>query len=57
MRILSLLEPLGLSSHCIYESEGNNVEKILNDDIDWETVEQKLLELRNSSLDFLRMAL
>lgn len=57
VRILSLLEPLGLSSHCIYESEGNNVEKILNDDIDWETVERKLLELRNSSLDFLRMAL
>lgn len=53
VRILSLLEPLKLTHHCIYEAEGSDIEKIISERIDWEYVDRKISELKKKSLDFL----
>ncbi len=55
-RIKSLLSILGLEDRIIYDCK-NNVTEIMNQPIDYASVEVKLSELRAESIDYLKVAL
>lgn len=55
-RIKALLSLLGLENRILYEYD-ENVEEIMNQPIDYASVELKLSELRVASVDFLKNAL
>lgn len=50
-RVMSLLNPLGLSHHCIYDS--SDVESLLKENIDWDVVDNKILDLAEESKQYL----
>lgn len=53
VRVNSLLEPLGLLHHCLYDNEEGKVYELMQERIDWDNVDYKLQEMKNSSLAFL----
>ena len=53
-RINSLLTPLGLSHHCIYNYDSNNIDSIINTPIDWFEIDNKIEFFAKKSIDFLK---
>lgn len=56
-RINSLLGPLGLINHILYDINYQEVIRILNKDIDWEFIDTKIRELRKYSINFLKSSI
>lgn len=53
LRVMSLLKPLGLCSHCIYNADESNVEQLLNEKIDWRKVDETIASMVESSKEYL----
>lgn len=56
-RINSLLKPLNLLSHVVYTTNRQQIQSILDEKINWETIDNKILELRKQSIYFLKQNL
>ena len=56
-RITTLLDHVGLSSRLVEDYSDEAIESIVNDDIDWVSVNQKITELRSTGVNFLHQAL
>ena len=56
-RITTLLSHVGLSSRLVEEYSEASIDKIINEEIDWVSVNQKIEELRSTGVDFLQQAL
>lgn len=53
MRVNSLLEPLGLLNHCLYDNRENKVEELISESINWNEVDKRLQKMKCASLSFL----
>lgn len=53
MRINSLLENIGLQNRIIYTFNQKQLETIINNNINWDEIDNKFLQLRQPSIDFL----
>lgn len=53
LRVISLLKPLGLSHHCIYNAEESDVEQLLNEQINWRKVDDAIATMAESSKEYL----
>lgn len=56
-RINSLLEPLGLTNHILYDITPHELINTLNKDIDWDYIDTKIRELRKYSIQFLKSSI
>lgn len=56
-RINSLLEPLGLTDHIVYDFTPQTLMDILNKDINWEYIDTYIRELRKNSIQFLKSSI
>ena len=56
-RITTLLDHVGLSSRLVEDYSEAAIESIVNEDIDWVSVNQKITELRSTGVNFLHQAL
>lgn len=56
-RINSLLEPLGLTNHILYDITPDKLKNILNKEIDWSNIDTKIKELRKYSIQFLKSSI
>lgn len=54
LRVVQLLAPLGLSHHCIYDIEDNNVGNLLSEHIDWAKVDEAIEQMSARSKAFLK---
>lgn len=50
-RVVSLLKPLGLTHHCVYDA--TDVENLLNETIDWKHVDRVISQLSENSKTYL----
>ena len=53
LRVVQFLEPLGLSHHCIYNVEHDNVREILSEQVNWEHIDNKIEQMSIYSKKFL----
>lgn len=53
LRATSLLKPLGLSHHCIYNANESDVEQLLNEQVDWGKVDATIATMAESSKEYL----
>jgi hypothetical protein len=52
-RIESLLKPIHLLYRCVYEFDQEFIQNVIQNNIDWSTVDQYFMEERKKSIDFL----
>ncbi len=53
LRVTSLLKPLGLTHHCIYNADESDVEQLLREQVDWERVDDVIAAMAESSKEYL----
>lgn len=53
LRVMSLLKPLGLSHHCIYNANESDVKSLLCEQIDWRKVDDVIATMAESSKEYL----
>lgn len=56
-RIISLLEPLNLLDRCIYTNNEELIERVLEETIDWDLVDNHFLNERKKAINFLNKSL